>query len=695
MNINIKTRNSFVYVMNFYIRGEKYQFLKIKNNPIKNFKLFVLDYTDHNTWLVQVSKTVVLNSFYCILHVIKNDTLPRNCIYEFQSLNVKNPTSFTKQEYFSNCISIYKKKNKGMCQHIYNVTNSRNTFINVKIKQINFTGWKVPGCIYGGVSFHESYMDLSLGYGFAYHETFNLCGNYTFYKQLFTNRTESLDNKNIIGEYTSASSNILISLNHHLSNILNITFELSTTSCKGIFANPCIGAVFPFNLKLHNILDYPTDQVPCKAVQIGFSVLFTARLYSSSCLRYGAADLFKINHTKSTWCGANLKYFQIFHESRYNSLENNETFKGDAFVFYYNVQRNDSVFLQKSKFECRECLGNLNNFFERFETNEATGPAMFFKNSELHRGVTIYDIEKNKPKYKTQSRSFEILLSPHKTQTGQYDSFWTTVKLFSESISILTFNYIKCNQSSQVQLQTGTSSLSSNMNENICLRKPVKGILKQNMIIELTFEGKVNCYTCSLGILKFYSNLCYSFREAYSDSLIGIYHIPFEFCVDKKTNYFGEDQLIWTANLTYDIFYSSNMKLLVDLPGKLFDAEFLKIKDICRSGVMCQLKYTWTNIPPPKFITDGSNLELYIRQIRNDYFYEKHKYQIVSRDLWGDYEEPVPHNWYEANETCSLRGENLPSFTSYEEVEDLLNYLKRVSWSALVNYMFVGIYQKV
>ena len=102
-----------------------------------------------------------------------------------------------------------------------------------------------------------------------------------------------------------------------------------------------------------------------------------------------------------------------------------------------------------------------------------------------------------------------------------------------------------------------------------------------------------------------------------------------------------------------------------------------------------------------KWITEHSNIKGFYPipgQINLDAFiFLKilHEHELLSRNLKGDYDEPIAHTWYEANKMCNDRGRNLPSFVSYQDVEKLKKFLKKVSWSALVTHIFIGIHKKV
>ena len=72
-----------------------------------------------------------------------------------------------------------------------------------------------------------------------------------------------------------------------------------------------------------------------------------------------------------------------------------------------------------------------------------------------------------------------------------------------------------------------------------------------------------------------------------------------------------------------------------------------------------------------------------------------HRYILPFRDLKGDYNEPTTSTWLEADEMCRKVNSHLPSIVSSEDMEDLKEYVRMASSSALMTDIFIGIYSKV
>lgn len=65
-------------------------------------------------------------------------------------------------------------------------------------------------------------------------------------------------------------------------------------------------------------------------------------------------------------------------------------------------------------------------------------------------------------------------------------------------------------------------------------------------------------------------------------------------------------------------------------------------------------------------------------------------YELLSRDLFGDYDKPKPRTWYQAKKMCVTSLGYLPSFVSENDTVELVEFLRRVSFTALVTHIFIG-----
>ena len=171
-------------------------------------------------------------------------------------------------------------------------------------------------------------------------------------------------------------------------------------------------------------------------------------------------------------------------------------------------------------------------------------------------------------------------------------------------------------------------------------------------------------------------------------------------CINNKTN-FEENYLFWKS----DLFLFSRNRILIYLPGKTFNTE-LTIDNKTLNGkkcIKCYIQYRWytkgsTVVFDEK--TYGGHLHSYLQyNVRLPYpisfFNTKYKYFILSRNLQGDYDKPVPITWYEAHKMCQNKNTHWPSIVSCNYMEVLMKFVRTVFYSALVTNFFIGFHEKV
>ena len=300
-----------------------------------------------------------------------------------------------------------------------------------------------------------------------------------------------------------------------------------------------------------------------------------------------------------------------------------------------------------------------------------------------------------------------------RTQRKITDSFHLRVLPFSESTSVVPLIYRKCRKIEYPPLPTGVTHLAGNGGSHICLQEPVKGILPMISHLEVSLLSKGTAFETSfLGDLTFHTNLSLSeswIRALHQSHLSTNKFTP---CVGKKHN-LGEDRLIWKGRLTTDLFIQSNNKIYISLPGKLFytGLSLSSSKNICADD--CVLKYRWftdeqRGFVSRKYLDPNRKLKLFevigvglafignaawtLNFIKTQYL---HRYVLPSRDVEGDYNEPTARTWHEADEMCRKSNSHLPSIVSSEDMEDLKEYVRMASSSALITDIFIGIHSKV
>ena len=304
-----------------------------------------------------------------------------------------------------------------------------------------------------------------------------------------------------------------------------------------------------------------------------------------------------------------------------------------------------------------------------------------------------------------KTHTFETDINFVRTQKGMHDIFNMKLQPLSESVSILSFVYKPCEKASLIFLPTGITNLGG-ANETICLRNPVRGVMEINRILELSLISEPPLDNFLSGQITFHANLCLSRSWLSMAWITGFDAKDFYFliCTNKKTN-FGEDYLIWKSNFSTDLFLFSRNRISIYLPGKTFNTE-LTIDNNTLNGkkcIKCYIQYRWytkgsTVVFDEK--TYGGHIQSYSQYNARlpypiSFFNTKYKYFILSRNLQGDYDKPVPITWYEAQKMCQNKNTHLPSIVSYNDVEVLMKFVRTVSFSALVTNFFIGLHKKV
>ena len=289
----------------------------------------------------------------------------------------------------------------GTYHQVYRISN---TFAKIEINSLTFSGWDVPSCLYGGISFHEAYK-MAKSEETKYTEIYSLCANKTNKIRLqSSNNTNSSDPNNGGHPYYTASKHTLIVVHSRPHDLLEVNLRISPSECRGVFVNPCLERKYfeivafpPFyeDKVLH--YDYPfddtLDEAPCLAVQLSLKYLFTDQSYDDDVLRYGCKKGFVMKQSNLTWCGVKFQYFQLHQSPKYFAIQYHypdffpESHFGsqdtDVFLFANKVSDDSLVLRDKQEFQCRENIQDPSGF-KRYTQKIVEG-------SEWYRGVKIYN----------------------------------------------------------------------------------------------------------------------------------------------------------------------------------------------------------------------------------------------------------------------------------------------------------------
>ena len=603
---------------------------------------------------------------------------------------------------------------KQTCHQVYRISN---TFAKVEINSLTFSGWDVPSCLYGGISFHDAHK-MAESEEIRFTEIYSLCTNRTNKIRLKSlNHTNSSKPHEDAHSYYTASKQTLIVVHSRPHDLLEVNLRISASECRGVFVNPCLErkyfeiVAFPSVYKdkvLH--YDYPfgdtRDDTPCLAVQISLKYLFTDQSYDDDVLRYGCKKGFVMKQNNLKWCGAKFQYFQLHQSPKYFAIQYHypdffpENHFGsqdtDVLLFANKVSGDSLVLRDKQEFQCRENIQNPNGF-KRYTQK-------IVEESEWYRGVKIYNTSERHQENSVLHMEADINFI--RTQKQMEDLFHMTVQPLSDSISILIFRYQECEALLPMQLQEGSTSFISKMaNISICVREPVRGVMDGNMVLELSLVSGVPHRNFSLGTISVHSNLCLDTSWLRELFYIDVYTRDPEFtrCNEIQQNS-GEDQLIWKSTLNSEQFLLTGNKFMFFVPGKIFDAEINLDPNSIYEQEKIAIKYRWTTRPDKRvfrhdistFSGTGSGYAFTSFRLQGNYFnLQHHKFFVLTRNIRGDYGQPGPVTWYGADRKCKNKEAHLPSMTSNQDVEDLMSFLRSLSFSALVTNIFIGIHRKV
>ena len=657
-------------ILKYIIMGEKYQTISVWKQKIDIIRIIIISFSTHGDYFTEF--TLWASPYYCMLQAVvdnykrnSNGQLFKNVLqYKFkyamrQEILIHNKLSINLTYKALSC------KSQNICHTVFRITTLGLSYIQLTVNGIVFTGWKTPKCFYGGISIHEMTNNRN-----SLKEIVRLCGNFTVSKT-----EQTLDHDFL--SYTSASNEVWVVVFHHPADVLNIFLHISTSSCKGVFVNPCLDSTFPIRYK-YKVLHYPSTEYPDDCIVYHFSFMYLAsdEIHGNDIAKSGCMRNFYMTRN-TTYCSATLKYFQYYFQPNYRSTIFNTSDSGDTLYFSSNLNNGRNEFLQTEVPDCAETF--------EYTTNYIRYRKRIVSNSEWYRGLSVYRIkEKNliNISYKLVFQANIVLLAADQQQID--DVFWSNTLPFSETQSILILQYLKCKGYSQSQLPTETANLVEGM--KTCLTKAMKGIIPENTRLEISIHGNFSCNSCQFAYLQFYSVLCLSVHATILEYFKFASEPEFWWCDKSVTNY-GEDRLIWEATLDYLMVSISNV-ILVDLPGKIFDARFITSHNMCVKNRTCWVNYRWAikdDLPHVKLASVNET-----SFIPPEVSYTKYSIN-VSRDYMSPYEQ----TWYEAQELCTTKGKHLPSISSSRDIDDIMYFLRKVSHMTLLKYIFIGMRKKV
>ncbi len=141
--------------MNFMLRAEKHQTIKIAAKTDRA-KVYILNDSNHNLVAQRVSTKFVLVRYHlCFILVHNRGRLSKRVGYKFQNPSHMINVELRNKSSVHQNISSNVKKLTNHYQLVYQIFSTDNKFINIHIKRVVYTGWKVLLCLFGGLAFME------------------------------------------------------------------------------------------------------------------------------------------------------------------------------------------------------------------------------------------------------------------------------------------------------------------------------------------------------------------------------------------------------------------------------------------------------------------------------------------------------------------------------------------------------------
>ncbi len=748
--------NCSISVLNFYIRAEKYQHIKLSTQLQNGFRLFFLNESDHNIIHKKLNSSDSVASFFCYVqaHVTRKMTNASLHILPVQKLLnyifLRPETNRLKN--ILDCASKHMNQSSH-CHKVYQMNSTRNTRVKVSIQDMVFAGWKVHSCLYGGLSFHE----LQGGdEGTKYVEILSLCDNYTGTKDSFFEKETEYIRKIPVGPYVSASAELLIVLHFVFPNVCNVSLEFGLTTCRGVFVNPCyFDTVVPSGYR-QDVLHYHdplNENQTCVVIQLSLQYMHR-KLYEPAVIKYGCESVFSMKQSEKQLCGSWVNYLGTFspisfvqipfkeyptkvshwffgYITMYRKLKvynaSRTLFMPDSVHFeFVNEITNSTVTIEsKGNHSCREDTSDPLAFANEVKPVKESRKWRFLNKRQLQaalggtewkRGTQRYNKVINTSNGSAVVHRFTAEVQFVNIHKGMQDVFFLQLQPHSASAVSIALNFFKCQNFSTPPKPSMVTSIPTQ--ESICLRKPVKGVIEMNFVLELSVLGKRESLfqSYSYGLVTMTSSLCLEVRE--SRQMFQSIHGLFKVCSSNKGAH--EYRLTWTSGLTQRLLASSGTGFVIDLPGKIVDATFSAkgSPQSCCEKKSYQLKLQWHKKIP---ITKGDILDEILDPTKQIFsklslrfiggkevfqpeasykfdtwvIFDRFGLSVPSRKLDKNYKEPAERTWYEANKMCNQTGNQLPSIVSHKDIENLLGFITTASSGGLITNFFISIRSKV
>ncbi len=713
-------------------------------------RFLLMDSTNQQVALEEIKARKTVTYFQCLLLLLSCETNKPFNEYglNFQPFNTTNQThcALGKQQHKRLRISLRWTTH----QEITRLTSPPDMFINVSIHRVSTTANPNSECFNAGISFMESYFEV-----LRFCHNFSTESERNFYYPYISASNDIIvtiyaDN----GAKVDTEISFCTSLCQGL--FVNPCILEQTPLPHPIFGNPWFaGKVFPDKFQNH-VWVYDSlnknDAKNCLVVQLAmlYSTHPSENFYVQHSSVMGCSNLFHIKTCRgdgqwtekcsNMWSSAYVTLFNHHWAPHGSHPISGLTFKDTVSLGFVNKvslisqTRENQSFSSLHMDRCKE------NILRRKKFRYFSKPV---DKSEWFKRFTFYSTEKENVPNRSHIDKMFLNVTISKTQERTYDILFIDLQPLSKTVVTLKMEIQSGELVDNHMIHSAPHLLP---NHSLCLRQPIKGILSKNCILEMTLLSTKGNINQEIGDVLINTNLCFSFWKSFGklgseEAMYFIREYMFQSCVFNKSNK-GEKQLVWKSVLKTGLF-ASGRSVKVEMPGKILNAQLYftnpKIQSLVFSlrffllphqnnltkdqvaacmniglseehryfiyGNLSQLfriswpkrrrssSCRWCRQFPFPLLSD-SNLPERFEQICYKRW-QTFPLELVSRNIWGSFEQTTPTSWLKAADMCLKRESHLPSITSSEDAASIVEFVKEISVSVALMNMFIGITQQV
>ena len=382
-------------VITYFLAVKKYSSIKILKISSVG-RIFIRIKTHVVTELFVNSKSFTCEYFHCVLEAVSNN--PNMSCSEMSTCDSSFLYFVKTQQYvnvltFSDTLSsqMISEKSGETGQKMYNL-NGKGMFFKITVKRMRFSGWKVPSCLYGGVSIYES--DISIS-----RETLSLCDDYVTINDSEKDSTPySGTLAMLLMAYISVTDNVVIVLYHDSISSLDVELSVSLSNCKGVILNPCSRTTFLLN-ELHDVVfltylhfTHFNEGTQCVSLQFGHHFFLSENVFEMNLnnvlgcrSHYFLAECYPSKY--GPICSGNVDFMHIEHSSNYISPLHGRTKKGHTFQFFNRFKNTFQTVEDFKSFNCKKS----NIFWKGVDSTKFTNN-WFDDHSERNKTVHVYNV---------------------------------------------------------------------------------------------------------------------------------------------------------------------------------------------------------------------------------------------------------------------------------------------------------------